>query len=382
MYQKPPMNRLDRYILREALPIFGFGLALYVGLALLSNLLPRAQWLGTANLGGLLKFLALQIPWAVSLALPMGALLAVLLTYGRLSRENELLVMQAGGISIRRTAKIFLLGGIMLTVLSLVLSEWVIPWANRAQVLVYWNELVPERTAAFRLAGQDLAIGPYRLRFEGYDKARDELKQVRLESWQDQTIQVVLADSATFQQDRVMFKDYKVYTLDLAQLPLPDYASLEEAELGLRKFFKGQVIGQPGQTLTIRLSQSRQDLEAKYAGGFESYAPLSDWWNKLRNPQTPPKERLEARAQWHSGVALSFANLLILLLAIPVAVRRASSFGTALALALVLTLAYYVLFTTGKTVALAGTFPPEIAAWAANGLALAMAWGLGRNVYR
>lgn len=375
------MNRLDRYILKEALPIFGFGLALYVGLALLSNLLPRAQWLGTASFAGLAKFLALQIPWAISLALPMGALLAVLLTYGRLSRENELLVMQAGGISVRRTARTFLLGGMVLTVLSLVLSEWVVPWANRAQVLVYWNELVPERTAAFRLAGQDLAVGPYRLRFEGYDQASDELRQVRLESWQNQTLQVVLAGSATFQQSRLVFKDYRVYTLDLSQLPLPDFASLEQAQTHLRGFVKGQVIGQAGQTLTVKLSQTRQDLEAKYAGGFESYASLSHWWNQLRNPQTPPRERLEARAQWHSGVALSFANLLILLLAIPVAVQRASSFGTALALALLLTLAYYVLFTTGKTIALAGTFPPEIAAWAANILALLAAWWLGRKVY-
>jgi len=374
--------RLDRYILREALPIFLFGLVLYVGLALLSNVLPRAQWLGTASLVGLLKWLALQTPWAISLALPTAALLAVMLTYGRLSRENELLVMQAGGISIGRTARMFLLGGIFLSLLSLVLSEWVIPWANRAQVLVYWNELVPERTGQFRLAGQDLVVGPYRLRFEGYDQTSQEIRQVRLERWSDKTIQVVLAESARFRQDRLVFKDYRVYTLDFTQLPLADFQTLEEAEKKLQKLIKGQVIGPPGQTLTVKLSQTRADLEAQYAGGFETLASLSDWWKKLSNPGTAPKDRLEARAQFNSGVSLSLANLMIVLLAIPVAVRRASSFGTALSIALVLTLAYYVLFSAGKTIALAGTLPPEIAAWATNLLALGVAWWLGKGVYR
>lgn len=377
------MTHLDRYILREAVPVFLFGLVLYVGFGLISNILPRAQWMGTAELGSILKWLALQVPAASVQALPIAGLLSILLAFGRLARENELLVMQAGGISVLRTARLFLLGGLLLSGLSLVLSEWVVPWANRATAVVYWNELVPERTAQFRLVGRELSVGDYTLRFEGFDAAKDELQQVRLERWQGQTMTVILAQSARLQGSVMVFRDYKVFTLDFARLPLPDFATLEQAETGLREVFRAQNIGQTGAELSVRLSRSREDLEAQYAGGgFETPVSLSEWWRKLQDPSTPPRELREAKAQWHSGIALALGNLMVLILALPIAVRRATSPGTALALALVLTIAYYVAFSTGKVLALSSPLPPELAAWGANLLGLAAGLWLGKGIYR
>jgi lipopolysaccharide export system permease protein len=377
------MTNLDRYILLEALPIFLFGLVLYVGFGLISNILPRAQWIGTAELSGILKWLALQVPAASVQALPIAGLLAVMLAFGRLARENELLVMQAGGISVLRTARLFLLGGLIMSGLSLVLSEWVVPWANRATAVVYWNELVPERTAQFRLAGRELSVGEYTLRYEGFDQASDRLLQVRLERWQGQTMTVILAQSARLQGSVIVFRDYRVFTLDSARLPLPDFASLEQAEESLQGVFQAQNIGQPGAELSVRLSKSREDLEAQYAGGgFETPVALSEWWRKLQNPRTPPGERREAKAQWHSGLALALGNLMVLILALPIAVRRATSPGTALALALVLTIAYYVAFSTGKVLALSSPLPPELAAWGANLLGVVVGVWLGKGIYR
>ncbi len=377
------MNRLDRYILREAVPIFLFGLVLYVAFGLISNILPRAQWMGTAELGSILKWLALQIPAASVQALPIAGLLAVMLAFGRLARENELLVMQAGGISLLRVARLFLLGGLLLSGLSLALSEWVVPWANRATAVVYYNELIPERTAQFNLVGRELSVGEYVLRYEGFDRAGDELQQVRLERWQGQTMTVILAQTARLQGQVIVFRDYRVFTLDFAQLPLPDLTTLEQAAEVLREVFRAQNIGQPGAELSVRLSRSREDLEAQYAGGgFETPVSLSEWWHKLRNPSTPPGEQREARAQWHSGIALALGNLMVLVLALPIAVRRATSPGTALALALVLTIAYYVAFSTGKVVALSGPFAPEIAAWSANLLGVLVGFWLGKGIYR
>ncbi|MCX7802152.1 MAG: LptF/LptG family permease [Meiothermus ruber] len=377
------MTRLDRYILREAWPVFLFGLALYVGFGLISNLLPRAQWMGTAELSSILKWLALQVPYATVQAMPIAGLLAVMLAFGRLARENELLVMQAGGISVLRTARPFLLGGLLLSGFSLALSEWVVPWANRATALVYWNELIPERTPQFNLVGRELTVGEYILRYEGFDPAKDEFQRVRLERWQDQTMTVILAQTARLQGQRIVLRDYRVFTLDFAQLPLPEFASLEQAEAGLQQIFRAQNIGQPGAELTVRLSRSREDLEVQYAGGgFEVPVPLSEWWRKLQDPRTPPRELREAKAQWHAAIALALANLMVLVLALPVAVRRATSPGTALGLALVLTIAYYVAFSAGKVLALSGPLPPELAAWGANLLGVAVGYGLGKGIYR
>jgi lipopolysaccharide export system permease protein len=377
------VSRIDRYILREALPIFIFGLVLYIGLGLISNFLPRAQWFSQSDPVAVLKWLGLQIPAALVQAMPVAALLAVLIAMGRLSRENELLAFQAGGVSLLRAARVFLVGGAVLTLVSLALSQWVIPLANRATVLVYWNEVVGTRVALGRLAGQDLPIGEYRLRFVAYDASQDRLQQVRLERWQDRQMSVILAQTAQLKGDQVVFWDYQVYTLDFSGLPLADFATLEQAQTRLQQVFKSQNIGPPGASLTVRVSRNREDLEASFSGGgFESPQRLSDWWSRWQNPQTAPKERLEARAQFHLGLALSLANLMVLVLALPVAARRATSPGAALSVALVLTIAYYIVYSSGKVAALSGALPPEIAAWAANLLAIAVGWAIGKGVYR
>jgi lipopolysaccharide export system permease protein len=127
------------------------------------------------------------------------------------------------------------------------------------------------------------------LRYEGFDQANDLLQQVRLERWQGQTMTVILAQTARLQDRVIVFRDYRVFTLDFAQLPLPDFATLEQAELGLQGVFRAQNIGQAGAELSVRLSRSREDLEAQYAGGgFETPVRLSEWWRKLRDPSTPP----------------------------------------------------------------------------------------------
>lgn len=377
------MNRMDRYLLKEALPLFAFGLFLYAALALLSNVLPRAEFLGTARLAQIGEWLALQLPSVITQMLPVSVLLSVMLTIGRLARENELLVMQAAGISLRQTTRIFFLGGLLLSGVSLALTEFVLPWSNKAAVLMYWNALVPERNAVFRLVGQDLEVGNYRLRFETYDRSSDSVQKVRLESWNGQQQTVVLAASARLQGNVIVFSGYKTFSIDFSQLPVPDYQTLEQLEQHLQSAFKSINVGKPGATLTVRLSLSRQDLEARYSGGgFAETTPLSQWWSKIRDPQTAPKERIVARASFHSGLALALANLMIVVLALPVAVERASSPGTALGLALVLTILYYTAAAVGKVVALSGAVAPELAAWAANLVGAAIGLWFGRRIYR
>ena len=139
--------------------------------------------------------------------------------------------------------------------------------------------------------------------------------------------------------------------------------------------------------MRVGLSSQNQDiqgdLEASFAGGgFGSNVRLSEWWRRIQNPQTAPKERLEARAQWHSGIAISFANLLVLVLALPVAVRRATSPGAALGIALVLTVVYYISFTIGRAAGLTGGLPPEVAAWGTNVIGAIVGWAIGKGIYR
>ncbi|HZJ09919.1 MAG TPA: LptF/LptG family permease, partial [Trueperaceae bacterium] len=121
------MKLIDRYVLREGLPPFLFGLVLYASLAVVSVTIPRLQWIVGTPVLELAGWLALQLPQAMVQTLPIALVLAVLLSLGRFANEHELLAMQAGGVPLRRVAMAFVGLGAMSAAGALALNEWVLP---------------------------------------------------------------------------------------------------------------------------------------------------------------------------------------------------------------------------------------------------------------
>ena len=377
------MTRFDRYILREAAPYFLAGVLLYAGLVLLTNLLGRVQYVSSFPITAIATWLWYQVPFVVNQTLPVGVLLATLLAYGRLVRENELLALQAGGVSILASARWLFVAATVLVGFSLYLNQAVIPVANQKAAIFWWEELSREGSGLARLAGEEIQVGPYNLYFEQYNEATDLLETVRLTQWQGTTLTVIFASSGSLKDATLALSDPQLYTLDLASLPLPELASLEAADLYLRQLIRVQNSpAQPGTIMTIALPETRDQVVAEQAGGgFEDPNSISHWYQALRNATTP-QESQEARVMLHSLLAIPFANLIVLFVAIPVAVQRSGSAGRAFGISLILTLLYYALFTIGKLLASNGVVSPEIGLWSANILLLIFGFIIGKGVYR
>ncbi len=127
------MKVLDRAMARELLGPFLFGLTLFIlcvvsgeYLFKLTSLIARgADFLLVAELFGL------RIITVTVISLPMAMLLTSRLVFGRLSSDSELVALQASGISILRIAATPVAFGLLLSVLSLVINEFVVPPAGR-----------------------------------------------------------------------------------------------------------------------------------------------------------------------------------------------------------------------------------------------------------
>jgi len=375
------MKRIDRYIFRETFPPFLFGLFLYVGLVLLSNLLPRAQYLVGLPLGGILKWLIYQIPFAVAQTLPVALLLGILLGFGKLARDNELLVMQASGLSPLRLGQGILLFALLLVGLSFYLNEQLVPQADQEVATIWWNELATHGNGLYRLAHEDLAVGPYHLYFNGYQFADHAMLGVRLETWKGSQETVILAQQGWLSGYELRLRNFRVFTLNFDQLPFPSFTQLDQAAQHLQKFIVAQDIGAPGQFLNVQLPLNQKQLISFYAGGgFENPHSLSYWWNQLHR-KLGPQEYLEAATHFHADLALDVASFVILIMAFPLAIRKTHSQSHALAAALVLTLGYYLLTAIGKVMAFSGALPPTIGPWIADAIALGFGLWFGRGIY-
>ena len=126
-------TRIDRYVLGEVLgPLLGATIFI-IFLFMMFQALRLADFFINRGIGGMMlgKLSALMALSFLPMALPPAFLIAVLMAYGRLSSDSELVAMKAGGIGLLRLAMPPLLVALVLMGVSGALnSEWV-PWGAR-----------------------------------------------------------------------------------------------------------------------------------------------------------------------------------------------------------------------------------------------------------
>ncbi|OGS19733.1 MAG: hypothetical protein A2219_02440 [Elusimicrobia bacterium RIFOXYA2_FULL_50_26] len=95
------MKIIQRYIIREFLESFFFGLAVFSGILLLDQVFQLINLFLSKGISFfiVLKLFLLAFPNILSLTIPMAALFGVLLAYGRLSEDNEITSMRSAGLS-------------------------------------------------------------------------------------------------------------------------------------------------------------------------------------------------------------------------------------------------------------------------------------------
>ena len=99
-------NILDRYVGGIYLRSVGLAFAALLGIFYIGTFIDKTDKLfkGQATTGMVFQLLGFMTPQFVYFVIPMSVLLAVLITFGVLSRTNELSVMKACGISLYRIA--------------------------------------------------------------------------------------------------------------------------------------------------------------------------------------------------------------------------------------------------------------------------------------
>ena len=126
------MNKIDRYILRILAGPFFFGTAVVVFLFLMQFLMMKLDYLVGKGLDNFVIFqlIALNIPWMLIIAVPMGMLFGSLLTFGNMSASHEVTVLKASGGSLLRMMMPVIIFGIILSFSMFWFTDVVLPESN------------------------------------------------------------------------------------------------------------------------------------------------------------------------------------------------------------------------------------------------------------
>ena len=191
---------MDRYLIQELSGFFLFSVSLLsaVGVAI-----------GTAgDLGYKITEYSLPIPVAIlvfcykipeyiSYALPISVLLTCLVVYGRLNRDHELVALSSFGISCYKIVFPALLCGLLITGITFLLNEFVVPAAN-FQASLLQNPFIAETES--NLNRQDIFYAEYQTNRIG-QKAKQLQRLYFAEQYQPPNLQEITIIS--FKKNRI-----------------------------------------------------------------------------------------------------------------------------------------------------------------------------------
>lgn len=345
------MRILDGYVAKEMVMPMLFGIcaftSLFVGTDLL-RLVTMAMDLG-APLATVGKLFVLRLPQIVVWTFPMAVLLAVLLALSRLSANSEIVAMKTGGLSFYRIAAPALVIGLLMTGLTLVINEAVVPVANAAYKVTQAEmrgQTLPRVTNNVilkRYKGNLLQWFLYAARFDSQSQVMEDVTMVTLNDGKPGETtyapRIVWDESGWFMENGVT------------------YFHDDTDETVTMRFAGGRQpvdIGQKPRTI-IASQKSPDEMNIR---------ELSRHIEILRSQG---KETHKLEVDWHLKWAIPVASLVFALVGAPLGIqshRSASSVG--FGLSIIVIFIYYVIMTAGSALAQGGYLPPFIGAWLQN----------------
>ena len=184
------MRILDKYILKQMLQPFFFGVAAFSTIFVASSFLFRVTQYITqygASYGSLFRLFLCLMPEVINYTFPMSMLLASLLTMGQLSGNSEITAMRSGGLSFRRIAAPILAAGFIVSLFSVVWAEKVVPPSKTEYERIVNQEIKRDtkpRTQDHVLIKQVSKGQLVRLTYaRTFDEKAGMMKDITIEDW-------------------------------------------------------------------------------------------------------------------------------------------------------------------------------------------------------
>ena len=142
------MYLIEKYVTKEILKYFCILLATVVSIYLAVDFFEKIDNFMEAGLpfSKIIRFFYLKIPSIVARIAPVGILLAILVVFGLMNKNNEIIALKSSGVSIYYLLKPVVSIGLFLSILIFLLSELIVP-ITISKVNRIWNLEVKKRSS-------------------------------------------------------------------------------------------------------------------------------------------------------------------------------------------------------------------------------------------
>jgi lipopolysaccharide export system permease protein len=342
------MSILDRYLIKEILKHFGIVLSsaiiIYLAVDFFENI-DRFMEVGLP-IARALEFFQLKLPLITVQVTPIGLLLAVLVTFGLMNKNNEIIALKSGGMSVYHFIKPILALGLLITVGYFILAEIVVP-----VTISKANEIWRTEVKGYTVTSERKNIwikGHRSIAFISYFNPQDQsLSGITLNHFDHQFKLTRRVDAAKgkFQNNRWKFYDVMEQKLDSQS---GSYAV---------NFFDEKV---------EEMDLSPEDL--KRAAKKSEEMSLKELYHYIQDVEGEGYDATSYRVDLQGKFALPLSCIIVCIIGASVTLRKTTREGLAsnIIFGMVIVFLYFIAQGFCTSLGYGGILPPLIAAWISN----------------
>ncbi|MGB2598985.1 MAG: LptF/LptG family permease [Candidatus Omnitrophota bacterium] len=347
------MRIINRYLLKELGGPFAASLIVSTVILAAGNIIQSADMVMNKGVAFIqvFKIFLLFLPYVLIFTIPISVLSAVLLGFGRLSGDNEVIALRSTGMSLYKIAFPAVICGFIISLISVPLNDRILPQSEFA--------------------------------------ARKLIKRLGISH------PAALLEPGVFVKG---FKDYIIFIHGIKGNKLENVRIYQPQNEGTTRTIvanRGEIISVPDQnSVKLKLMEGTADEivpdkpDEFYKLSFQEYTMTLNLDNAVdvRNIQKKAREKsikelftdietfekddinvIPLRIELHKKIALAFSNLIFVLVGIPLAItthRREKFIGFSMAMGIFLL--YWAIMLGGIAFAIRAIVPPWVGVWSAN----------------
>lgn len=343
------MNRIDRYNLGLFWLFFIGSLAIFATVFMAIDAMSTMVSNEGVEMTTLIRYYAYTLPEIIYRMIPVAGVMATIFTLSSLQRAGELIALFSLGMSLTRVTLPLVLSVLLMSGVSLFLSDQVLPGMARMKNYVYYHEIRKNpslysmvKTNRIWYRSKDTIFNLKTLNEQAH-KAQGLTLYYFNEDWN--LIQMITANEVDLLQSTWKLRNGSVTVFT------------EDSSFPMTSDFKEK---------TISMGEDAKDLSS--TANTSDVLSLRELNQFIKKNKEAGLDTLRYEVDYHSKYGFAIAGLVMVLLGIPFSVGKARSGGLManLGVCLGLVFAYWIMYSSALTLGYHGSLPPVVAAWAPN----------------
>ncbi len=351
-----PFKRINTYIFLELVPPFAISLFFLTFVFLMTRIPEITNMVVNYNtdVTDILMLIGFTIPRFMEFTIPMSAMISILLTFMRMSGENEIVALKGAGVSLYKLLPPVLIFALLATILNLWVTVYGVSWGKLSLKKKSIEIARSSIDAALQERQFNSQLTDIMIYVSYVDMKTRDLKDVFIE---DRRTPGVISISVAPKGKLIRQDDEKVYTIRLYDGMINQVNSDDNNVTNIN-------FGH--YDINIDLMSMQKGGSKKLRKDLDELS-LHELVQHIKAGIKNPARRSEALMVLHEKFSIPFACLSLGLLAFPLGIqsnslRRSSGFS----MGIFFFLLYYFLLAAGWSAGETGHYPPFIGMWLPN----------------